>query len=103
MRRPSPATVRRLILVLLLALWELVPRTGVIPELFLPALSKTLIVLVQGWDEYAHALLVTLYEVVLAMALACGGGIRSARWWAGWPACAACCCPCSPASMRCRS
>ena len=28
MRRPAPATVRRLILVLILVLWELVPRTG---------------------------------------------------------------------------
>jgi NitT/TauT family transport system permease protein/taurine transport system permease protein len=75
MRRPSPANVRRLILVLLLVSWELVPRTGVLPELFLPALSKTLVVLVQGWREYAEALLVTLNEVVLAMAIACGGGI----------------------------
>src|SRR5262245_54020731 len=75
MHRPSPAAVRRSILVLLLVAWELVPRTGLLPELFLPALSKTLTVLVQSWDEYAHALLVTLYEVVLAMAIACGGGI----------------------------
>jgi NitT/TauT family transport system permease protein/taurine transport system permease protein len=75
MRRPSPATVRRSILVLLLVLWELVPRTGVLAELFLPSLSKTLVVLAQSWDEYAHALLVTLYEVALAMAIACGGGI----------------------------
>jgi NitT/TauT family transport system permease protein len=75
MHRPSPATVRRLILVLILLAWELVPRTGVLPELFLPALSKTLVVLVQNWREYAEALLVTLYEVALAMVIACGGGI----------------------------
>src|SRR5215475_9598667 len=75
MQRPSPATVRRAILVLILVLWELVPRTGILPELFLPALSKTLTVLVLSWDEYVHALAVTLYEVVLAMAIACGGGI----------------------------
>jgi NitT/TauT family transport system permease protein/taurine transport system permease protein len=55
MRRPSPATVRRLTLALVLALWELVPRTGLLPELFLPALSKTLAALVQNWGEYAHA------------------------------------------------
>ena len=53
MRRPAPATVRRLILVLILVLWELVPRTGLLAELFLPSLSKTLTVLVQNWDEYA--------------------------------------------------
>ena len=75
MRRPAPATVRRLILVLILVLWELVPRTGLLAELFLPSLSKTLTVLVQNWDEYAHALMVTLYEVALAMLIACGGGI----------------------------
>ena len=45
MRYPSPATVRWTMLVTLLALWEFVPTTGVLPELFLPALSKTLTVL----------------------------------------------------------
>src|SRR3954463_5487000 len=73
MRRP--ATVRPLILVLILALWELVPRTGLLPELFLPSLSKTLTVLVLNWQEYGHALMVTLYEVALAMLIACGAGI----------------------------
>jgi NitT/TauT family transport system permease protein len=63
--RISPATVRRLILVLILVLWELVPQTGLLAELFLPSLSKTLTVLVQNWEEYAGALLVTLYEVTL--------------------------------------
>jgi len=73
--RISPATVRRLILVLILVLWELVPRTGFLAELFLPSLSKTLTVLAQNWEEYAGALLVTLYEVALAMVIACGVGI----------------------------
>jgi NitT/TauT family transport system permease protein len=75
MKRPSPATVRRLILVLILALWELVPRLGLLPELFLPSLSSTLSVLALNWEEYGHALLVTLYEVGLAMVVACGAGI----------------------------
>jgi NitT/TauT family transport system permease protein/taurine transport system permease protein len=75
MRRPAPATVRRLILVLILVLWELVPRTGLLAELFLPSLSKTLTVLFQNFDEYGEALLVTLYEVALAMLIACGAGI----------------------------
>jgi NitT/TauT family transport system permease protein/taurine transport system permease protein len=38
-------------------------------------LSKTLAVLVQNSDEYLHALMVTLHEVALSMAIACGGGI----------------------------
>ena len=62
-------------MVALLLAWELVPGTGLIPELFLPALSTTLSVLVQDWRIYSGALLVTLYEVALAMLIACGGGI----------------------------
>lgn len=73
--RLAPATVRRLILVLILLAWEVVPRTGLLPELFLPSLSKTLTVLVQNWEEYGHALMVTLYEVALSMLIACGAGI----------------------------
>jgi len=75
MRRPAPVTVRRAILVALLLAWELVPRTGLIPELFLPALSSTLAVLYSDWRIYGGALIVTLYEVALAMVIACGGGI----------------------------
>ena len=76
MRRPAPATVRRLILVLILVLWELVPRTGLLPELFLPSLSKTLTVLCAELGTiYCAALLVTLYEVALSMLIACGVGI----------------------------
>jgi NitT/TauT family transport system permease protein len=75
MRRPAPATVRWLILLALLVFWELMPRTGIIPELFLPTLSKTLAVLAKDWREYASELAVTLYEVAVAMLIACGGGI----------------------------
>jgi NitT/TauT family transport system permease protein/taurine transport system permease protein len=75
MRRPAPATVRWGILAIILLLWELVPATGVIPELFLPSLSKTLTVLVENRQVYFSALLVTLYEVALAMMISCAGGI----------------------------
>lgn len=75
MRWPSPVAMRRGILLTLLALWELVPMTGVLPELFLPSLSSTLKVLWQDGRIYGHALVVTLYEVALSMAIACGGGI----------------------------
>ena len=71
----SAKTLRYLIVIGLIGLWELLPRTGLIPELFLPSLSSTLIA---GWTdaaEYGHALAVTLYEVVVSMAFACGGGI----------------------------
>src|ERR1700722_19892671 len=71
----SAKTLRRLIIVALIVLWEVLPRTGAIPELFLPSLSSTL---QAGWNEagqYGHALAVTLYEVAVAMVIACGGGI----------------------------
>lgn len=55
--------------------WELIPRTGWLPELFLPSLSNTLAVLVSDWRIYGSALLVTLGEVALSMLIACGGGI----------------------------
>ena len=76
-RRPTcpQPRLRRLIVLALIALWELLPRSGLIPELFLPALSSTLIA---GWNEaaeYRHALAVTLYEVAISMTIACGGGI----------------------------
>jgi len=75
MRRPDPAAVRWMILAALLALWEVVPLTGALPELFLPSLSKTLTVLYIDRHIYFAALLVTLYEVALSMLIACGLGI----------------------------
>ena len=72
------STLRTLIVIALIALWEILPRFGLIPELFLPSLSSTLIA---GWNEageYRDALGVTLYEVGISMAFACGGG-QSAR------------------------
>lgn len=74
MRRPSPAAVRWMMLAVLLFLWEFVPMTGVLPELFLPALSKTLTVLYQDRQIYFEAMLVTLYEIAFAMLISCGLG-----------------------------
>lgn len=75
MRWPAPATVRWMMLVAVLVLWEVVPMTGALPELFLPALSKTLTVLWLDRHIYFAALLVTLYEVAFSMLIACGLGI----------------------------
>jgi NitT/TauT family transport system permease protein len=75
MRWPAPSTARWLILVGLLAFWELMPRTKIIPELFLPSLSKTLTVLYTDRYDYIEALGVTIYEVAIAMVFACGVGI----------------------------
>jgi NitT/TauT family transport system permease protein/taurine transport system permease protein len=73
----KPASVRRLLLLSIVFLWELIPRTGLLPELFLPSLSSTLAVLWQDWRIYLAALWVTLYEVALAMLIACAGGIAA--------------------------
>jgi NitT/TauT family transport system permease protein len=75
MRRPAPSTVRWIMLVTVLALWEIVPKLEIIPELFLPALSKTLVVLYNDRFTYIAALGVTLYEVGAAMLISCVGGI----------------------------
>ena len=75
--RPSPRSVRWAMLIIMLTSWQLLPATGIIPELFLPSLSKTISVLILDWKIYGSALLVTLGEVVLAMVIACGGGIAA--------------------------
>ena len=41
-------TLRGLIVIFLILLWEILPRAGLIPELFLPSLSSTL---AAGWNE----------------------------------------------------
>src|ERR1700744_2512455 len=71
----SSTTLRRLIVITLLVLWEVLPRTGVIPELFLPSLSSTLVAGISDAGEYGQALLVTLAEIAISFVFACGGGI----------------------------
>jgi len=46
-----------------------------VPELFLPPLSSTVVAAVHDAAEYRDALAVTLYEVAISMVFACGGGI----------------------------
>ena len=75
MTRPSPQNARRLIGLSLLVLWEAIPRLGILPELFVPPLTKTLHVLWLDRAIYGAALLVTVSEVAVAMLIACGVGI----------------------------
>jgi NitT/TauT family transport system permease protein/taurine transport system permease protein len=63
------------IVLALVAAWEVLPRAGLVPPLFLPPLSATLHALIGSWTEYASALVATLGEVAVALVLACGGGI----------------------------
>jgi NitT/TauT family transport system permease protein/taurine transport system permease protein len=57
--------------------WEVLPRAGLVPALFLPPLTATLHVAVADWREYAANLGVTLWEVAASMLLACGGGLAA--------------------------
>jgi NitT/TauT family transport system permease protein len=70
-----PAVTRWAIIAAVVVLWEVLPRVGAIPALFLPPLSESLRILVTDWPAYASALLVTLREVCAALLLVCCGGI----------------------------
>jgi NitT/TauT family transport system permease protein len=70
-----PEATRWIIIAVVVVLWEVLPRVGAIPPLFLPPLSASLRVLVTDWPAYAAALWVTLREVCAALLLVCCGGI----------------------------
>lgn len=72
---PPPAVARGAIVVVFLAVWEILPRAGIVPSLFLPPLTVTLETLVTELPVYAVNLVVTLREVAIAMIFACGGGV----------------------------
>ncbi len=59
----------------ILAAWELLPRFGVIPKLFVPPLSEALGALVEYRDEYLSNLPVTVLEILVSYLIACGGGV----------------------------
>lgn len=71
----SPAAARLLIGIAVLVLWEVLPRMGVIPPLFLPPVSETLAALAGSAGEYARQLLFSLRAIAVAMLAACGLGI----------------------------
>jgi NitT/TauT family transport system permease protein len=70
-------TVRRLLVFLLVVCWEVLPRIGLVPPLFLPPLSLTLQALGGNAQEYAEHLSVTLQEIGISIVIACGGGIAA--------------------------
>jgi NitT/TauT family transport system permease protein len=59
----------------ILTAWELLPRAGVIPRLFVPPLSEALATLVNDHREYLGSLPTTFGEILASYAIACGGGI----------------------------
>ena len=72
-----PAVLRWAIILAVLAGWEALPRAGLVPALFLPPLSEAVGAAVADWREYGANLGVTLWEALLAMLLACGGGLAA--------------------------
>src|SRR5262245_56965157 len=59
----------------ILAAWEVLPRAGVIPRLFVPPLSEAVGTLVTEHREYLGSLPTTFGEILVSYAIACGGGI----------------------------
>ncbi len=71
----SASAIRWSLVLLLLVVWEALPRLGLIPTLFLPPLTSAVAAGVADAPTFAAALAVTIGEVALAALLACGGGI----------------------------
>lgn len=69
------AIVRYLLVAGLVALWEILPRAGFVPELFLPPLTRTLAALAGSAGDLVYHLGVTLQEILVSLIFACGGGI----------------------------
>ena len=85
MTRPTRLAPAALYLAILLA-WEVLPRAGVVPRLFVPSLSEALGALGRGHREFLGSLPTTVGEIVAAYALACGGGILAGQLVAASPA-----------------
>jgi NitT/TauT family transport system permease protein len=71
----SADTFRRLLALALVVAWEVLPRIGAVPRLFLPPLSETAAALVGSIGEYAAHLSASLQAIGISMAFACGIGI----------------------------
>lgn len=71
----SASAIRWCLGALLLALWEVLPRAGLMPHLFLPPLSQVVVVGIADWRIFGEALATTLGEAAVALVFACGGGI----------------------------
>jgi len=71
----SPLAARTLIIAALCAAWEILPRAGLIPTLFLSPLSASAQVALHSYPVYLANLWVTVWEIALALLIACGGGV----------------------------
>lgn len=72
--RLTPGRLRLLVLLFLLAMWEILPRAGLVPLVILAPLSATLRVGFEEFDVFAAALVVTVGEILAGLAIAWIGG-----------------------------
>ena len=63
----------------ILAAWEVLPRMGAVPRLFVPPLSEAVTMLVTEHAEFFGSLPTTLGEILVAYVIACGGGILAGQ------------------------
>lgn len=74
----TPLRVRlaqAVLLAVILICWEVLPRTGAIPKLFVPPLSEAIGALIEDGEEYLAHLPTTVLEILASYAIACGGGV----------------------------
>ena len=63
----------------ILAAWEILPRAGLVPRLFVPPLSEALGALVADHREYLGSLPTTFGEIFVSYVIVCGGGILAGQ------------------------
>ena len=63
----------------ILAAWEILPRAGLVPRLFVPPLSEALGTLVTDHREYLGSLPATFGEIAVSYLIVCGGGILAGQ------------------------
>ncbi len=63
----------------ILAAWEILPRAGLVPRLFVPPLSEALGDLVADHREYLGSLPTTFGEIFVSYVIVCGGGILAGQ------------------------
>ena len=63
----------------ILGAWEVLPRIGLVPRLFVPPLSEAVTMLVTESSEFFGSLPTTLGEILVAYVIACGGGILAGQ------------------------
>src|SRR5688500_1464533 len=72
----TPGQLRLIVIAVLLLVWEILPRAGVVPLVILAPFTATVVVGFEQLGTFASALLVTLGEIVAGLAIAyLGGGL----------------------------